>query len=687
MFYRRMTRIASIFVLLSLLLPGFSTAVQAETTAVTDDEIIYIDGAGFIRIIDPNVAPGTEAIDWVSPEGGWFDFAVGDFNNDGDMEIAAIGNGKLVVYDPVVRSEAVIPDGVTANNVPWARLFEMPIPGTPNLIGAGNMDQNVAGDEIIFGYSANEGNNINYRMTVIKKTDAEGRAWTTHVTSGYAAPWKFVVVGNVNNVGSDDIVRGRDIDNRIEAVEIDNNFNRIFERASAGPFLYESAAIGNFVPGGLNEVAATRTFQGTDTNPSLLVFTFVNNVWGQAEGFSTNFFPHPRYVFAADINGNGVDELFWLRELPANVGTGPRLYRVPRTGDGLPAFQSRLDEDNGYTRGAGGDTNGDGREEVVIMRNNKILMFNSPETGDTTTNTREWNVTTNGRSLVLANVDGTGYQAGARFAASRESVSVSLEAGTLSQAVLQIEVTNAGSGGNIPLTVVKESNVPWVSFSVSNATTPASIYLSGFTATQLAPGVYTERLRITSSAENVLNQPFYIPISLTVTEAKFSLSASNMSFVFRPDETAAKAQNIAVNGLPGLVFSAALLPKPEFQAAVAALGETPRFGFISEEGDVVLSNTIGEEYRIEVSEVTEVSAAANSWPSVEWATLESDRNTAPATITVTVQPEDVPNSVQRAVLVVIGDQRAGTYPENIKIAEVTVLKDVTAIINLPFISR
>jgi hypothetical protein len=687
MFYRRVQRIVSMVVLLSLLLPTFTSAAQAEATAVTDDEIIYLDAAGFIRIIDPNVATGTQAIDWVSPEGGWHDIAVGDFNNDGDMEIVAIGNSKLVIYDPVVRSAAVTPDDVI-NNVPWARLFEMPIPGTPNLVGAGNLDQNVAGHEIIFGYSTNEGNNINYRMTVIKKTDTEGRAWTTHITGGYAASWKFLAVGNINNVGSDDIVRIRDIDHRVEAIEVDNNFNRIFERAGDSLFTYTTAAIGRFHPSPTGEVAIARTFQGTSEARSLLLYSFTNNAWGVQTEDQWNFFPHPKHVFFADINGNGLDELFWLRDLPANAPlTFQRLHRVPRAGDGLPPFQARLDEDNGYTRGAGGDTNGDGRDEIVVMRNNKILMFNSAHTGDATSNTREWtNISTNGRSLILANVDGEGYKAGARLAASRESVAVSLEAGTLSTATLSVEITNAGSGGNIPLTVTKENNASWFTFSVSSATTPANIYLTGFSAAQLAPGIYRERLRITSSAD-VINQPFFVTVEMTVNEAKFNLSASSVGFIFRTDETAAKVQNVAVDGLPGLRFSAALLAKPDYQAAVAALGETPNFGYVSEEGDVVLSNSLGEEYRIEVEGAAEVSAAANTWPSVEWATVESNSNIVPATITITVDPADVVNMVQQAVLVVLADERAGSFPDNIRTAEVSVLKGVTSVISLPFISR
>ena len=86
------------------------TKVQAQTI---DDEIVYIDGAGVIRVLDTNQA-GTKLIQWFSDEDGFYDFALGDVNNDGDQEIIGIKGtgaaGKLVVYDPVVNSPAIPPD-------------------------------------------------------------------------------------------------------------------------------------------------------------------------------------------------------------------------------------------------------------------------------------------------------------------------------------------------------------------------------------------------------------------------------------------------------------------------------------------------------------------------------------------------------------------------------------------------
>ena len=111
--------IGMIAILSFLLLPSSPNQIAlAEPTANPDDEIIYIDASNTIRVIDPNVAAGTQEILWSSPDNIWFDFAAGDFNNDGDQEIVAIGGGKLTVFDPVVRDGSISPDG-EYNLVPW----------------------------------------------------------------------------------------------------------------------------------------------------------------------------------------------------------------------------------------------------------------------------------------------------------------------------------------------------------------------------------------------------------------------------------------------------------------------------------------------------------------------------------------------------------------------------------------
>ncbi|MEZ4836730.1 MAG: VCBS repeat-containing protein [Caldilineaceae bacterium] len=395
---RILARIASIFLILAVVLPTHTASpLQAEEAQVTDDEIVYIDTSGRIIVIDPNVAQGTTAITWQSPDTNWFDIATGDFNADGDDEIVAIGNGnRVTIFDPVMQPNSGLEPTGVYGNVPWRRLYDLTVSGPPNIVSAGNLDQFVAGDEIVFGYSVNEPNNIVHRMTVLKRNNASGTEWTTHIFAPYGATWKFVRAGNIDNQGSEDIIRLRDADTAAaQAAQIDNNWATIFERSRSG-FTYTSAAIGQFIPGGTGEVALTRTFPGTTEAPSVIVYQFTNNQW-TTSGLEYTYFPHPYYAFYADINGNGDDELFWIRDQGS-----VRLVMINAGGDGLPSFEVGLDSDQ-YRIGAGGDIDADGKDEIIVLRAGRILQFNAPEIGSGS-GTLPRDVANNGRSLAVGNL-------------------------------------------------------------------------------------------------------------------------------------------------------------------------------------------------------------------------------------------------------------------------------------------
>ncbi|MBI3960395.1 MAG: VCBS repeat-containing protein [Chloroflexi bacterium] len=691
-----LSRVTGILILLSLLLlPSSSTQIAlAEPAAGPDDEIIYIDSGGFIRVIDPNVEAGTQEITWSSPDNGWFDFATGDFNNDGDKEIVAIGGGKLTVFDPVLRDSTIVPDN-TSNLVPWVRLHERSLPNA-DIIGAGNLDQNVPGDEIVVGYNVSEPNGINYRVDVLKTADG-GRTWTTHISQGFGAKWTYIKVGNINNTGSDDLLMGRTTanDSLVEAHEVDNNFATIFSRGDSTIFTQRDGAIGQVYGGGTGEAVLLRTFNGATDHPVMLIYQFTNGSWQIVEDSnnfeiddSTHYFPHPFKVVTGDANGNGDDEIFWLRDVPGGDTSIARLVMINRGNDTLPAFETPLDADNGYRTLATGDPDGDGRDELAVMRNNRILVFTAVESGNTSLTRDYSNIGTNSRSLQLANLDGNGYVAGARFSASPTSLSTTLESGTVKTQNLSIQLTNIGSGGSLPISVSKESGSAWFSFSLGANATPASIFVTQFDASNLVPGVYKDRLKITSSNTSVLNQPFYIPIEMTVTAASFSLSSTSFAVAFADSETLTQTQSIAVNGLPGLTFSAAILSQPEFNAAAAALGQNPTQARFAESGALILGNGV-DEYTTSISRSTVEARATsvNSWPSAfPWIFASSPSVTVPGNITVAISPTLMTDSVSKGILLVLADDRAGAFPDNLKIVEFVVVKSVASVF-LPSIFR
>ncbi len=89
---------------------GFATSrAQSEPavpTADINDEIVFIDANGFIRVFDYVDDVPAETVRWYSPIGGFADIALGDVNDDSDMEIIGVRGGpeegELVIFDPVV---------------------------------------------------------------------------------------------------------------------------------------------------------------------------------------------------------------------------------------------------------------------------------------------------------------------------------------------------------------------------------------------------------------------------------------------------------------------------------------------------------------------------------------------------------------------------------------------------------
>ncbi|MBX3052263.1 MAG: hypothetical protein KF753_12345 [Caldilineaceae bacterium] len=207
------------------------------------------------------------------------------------------------------------------------------------------------------------------------------------------------------------------------------------------------------------------------------------------------------------------------------------------------------------------------------------------------------------------------------FQASPSGVSGQLEAGTIKTQNMAIQLTNVGGNGSLPITVVKENDSNWFSFSVGTNTTPTTIGVVQFDASHLLPGTYNERLKVTSTAPGV-NQPFYIPITLQVTPARFSIFPKSLDFTFINSSMTPQAADVILNGLPGLTFTA------------------------------LITST----------QVTRSTLWLSPFP---WLTLSSAGNTVPDTLTVWVDPSTFTPPYQRAFLVITADERAGIYPSNV----------------------
>ncbi|MEM7133053.1 MAG: clostripain-related cysteine peptidase [Chloroflexota bacterium] len=356
-----------------------------------DDEIIYLDPLGYIHILDTNQAHEV-AVDWSSPEGGYIDFAVGDFNDDSDMEIVAVkgigasGDG-FVIYDPVVNSNDIAIDGRTANGVPWAILYRDI--GSFTLVEAGNFDTAIPGDEIL--HIVDDGvSNSSLTILISDMVTPTGESWGHQMSTSHQRLWDQAIVGEIDGAvtGADEVILIRsdfesDTPESVMAVYRvdDGGFTSnipIWENIS-GQHRWLNAAIGDVIPGGHQELVVTRS-NVTDNAGHGFIMQYSADV-GLTDD---DLIPYPygvTDVILADINGQTNEssdkEIFFIKPEPT-LGV-PEFVMVNRGSDN-PLNQDAHVMIPGPDphSAASGDLNGDGKDELIVSCGDEICIHYQP---------------------------------------------------------------------------------------------------------------------------------------------------------------------------------------------------------------------------------------------------------------------------------------------------------------------
>lgn len=538
--------------------------VQAQTTN-SDDEIVYLDTAGFIRVLDPQVTSGQSTVQWVSPVGGWRDFALGDFNNDGDAEIVAVGgdsaNGKLVIYDPVIATGRIDANRVI-NLVPWTILYETDLPGAPLLVRAGDLLPTVAGDEIAYLFALNPADRLDSddlsRLALLQMADgvSDGSDWEEVISfADFGNVWDRISVGDLDNVAGEEIVLV-DRSGFVRVYRIEQDALLKFFENESGARPWQDGIATHWSSPELPELLMARS-----SSPGGATFwTFYydpSQATNFRDGYTELLLPTPRTLFAGDINGNGEDELFFLRDVPSTITNRMRLFMRNAGGDTLPVFEQLLDTDNGYQGGAAGDTDGDGRAEVVIIRNNNIRIYTTPESNSTLLIDNPLTTLSDGATIHLANLDRNGVVVTPKLTLSNAQLNPGLSAGA-DPTTLTVGLSNTASGtaSAIPFTAAVVGRPAWIIVSPSAGTTPATLSLT-LDPGRLATGTYTATIAIDSSNDQVLN----LPLALTVVA---TVRAGLMMTPDRPPtvvsscaaDSAPQQQTIRLTGPTGITFAA-----------------------------------------------------------------------------------------------------------------------------------
>ena len=671
-----------------------STApAYAVGSADPSEEIVYIDPNGMIKVLDTQ---GSPLVEWFSPTGGWKDAALGDVNDDGDLEIVAIGedggNVKVAVFDPVIASGSVDPNKKipAVDGIPWDTLYEASFPGSPEIVLSDDFDSAIPGDELLYAFQDGVGvSHVVVMNAAILGANGKptGRDWKQHVE--FVDPeagrtWRFGRSGNINGKGSAEavLVDSKSSKTRMDVFEVDGGFVRIDGKNSDSDTI-RKVAVGQIIAGGSDEIAEIRTTKpGSD---SLKIYKWVAEDGELNTDEAWAFSPQPEYVFLADLKGNGDKEVLFLRK--NSDENGSRLIMVDDWGDDqkqqieieISLADIEGGKDNEFKLGAGADVDGDGRDEIIIASGSRIVVFRDPHASVDANTRTEYLRETNNDTLVVGDLDSQGYIQGPVFGADKNLIEASLPTGT-SRGGFTVRLTNASSNDNVDFSVVQP--VPsWVKVSPLTGVTPATLNIT-FDATQIPVGVRRHTLQITSNAE-VVNKPFPIELVMTVEPAALTTNPLSASFVYFPcTPPVNEPMDIVINveGTSGLNYAAVILAVPEIGAAGAGpLAGNITGGEVDDKGMVVLYDDTGNSARFPAAaRQPEVSASSSiTWShDVGWITeATSITNTVPSTVSLTVDPSTLGDAfhLEQALMIFVADTRAGSPPDNIDILPITMM--------------
>lgn len=555
--------------------------INIESLNNIDEEVIYLDGDGTIRVLDTN--PGSDgAITWSSPVAGFEYLAAGDFNLDGDDEVVAARNvndaGQIVIYDPVVSDASVAADG-RIGNVPWKTLDTINLDGEITVLDVGDLNLALAGDEILVVMKLENGG-TGVRIYSSADQSIDGVGWQVHIEADFAWEWDAAAIGNIDGEKTDEVVllSSRNISDsntsRLHVYQVDTT-----SLASKTPIVtrdlttisWKSAAIGEVKNLGAREIVVVGDADG-NINNNIHVFS-TNLDAGTMDYVDTNdrdsVAPDPSLTFLADVTGivnNQRDmEMFFLRSVPSDNTSSPRFFARNQGNDSFDAdlFDLALDADNGWQAGTGADVDGDAKDEIVLMRDNAIRVYTAPDEGTDLASYQTNNsipISTDSTNVLGANLDRNGVPAPLRFEATISGLESGLEPDEVGTFTIQVD-----SDEPVAFTAALPTTKPgWVnSLSPLSGQSPANLALTVSTA-GLTPGEYTTTVTVTPSGAAVESGAIEIPVTLVVLDNSFSVGATQIKGVYSPCQPPFLRNtltNMTVTATTTATFTAVVLPE------------------------------------------------------------------------------------------------------------------------------
>ncbi|NOZ26789.1 MAG: VCBS repeat-containing protein [Chloroflexi bacterium] len=589
---------------------GIPTVAAAPTV---DQEIVYLDSTGRIKVHDPYVPPGKEAVVWQSPDSGWSAVATGDFNGDGDDEIIALRGATAKVFDPVVqKGQAKVVFNRSASPNVW------------ELVATGDIDAD-GRDEIVLTHSDNAGG-IREHLTVWDG-GADGTSWTKVRDNGYGWPWDAIALGDVNADGRDDIGMIRyweSLHDRRLTILNPVTWSALHDKSYDFPWLDIAIGDTDAVSNLKDEIVLTRQDVIAALN-SYLVMRWKSGSSSLDTVHGEKFYPYFTDIALGDVNNSGDDEVFLLRDPRTDDGVSfiMRNYGT----DAVPSFEVRIGRN--WKAVVAGDVDGDSRAEAVILSSTQIRIYQSPDVDTSYTNIAGSYRTFGRNPIALGNLDGEGIVAEPQLGVTPTSLSLQLQSGDKTNRF--VDVTNVGAGGSFAWSATVTAGSKWLTISPSSGTTPATITLL-IDTTGMPPGTYEGRVQVT--AAGISGSPKEVVVNLTLTAPPFDV---------QPDKIVLTVMTGRTYPLPRILITGSGI---DWVAGVIPAGSW-----------VTLSDALDRSGKLEITEDgvrVEGESGVVTVPTVPWVNLEPSEGTAPSAIYVTVDETKMTPGLNRATIVIDG---------------------------------
>jgi hypothetical protein len=283
----------------------------------------------------------------------------------------------------------------------------------------------------------------------------------------------------------------------------------------------------------------------SSSQDSFRVYSYTNNTFpadpGAAGSWQGGFLfePGPRTVFMGDINGSGDDEAILLRKVDNNPTAARLIVRGNGDDQIISEFQSGLPlaDDNGYLAGAAGDIDGDGKDELIIIRDTNIRWFPDGHNSAGFVNYSEFG--TNRRSIAVGDLDKAGSNAGPRFEASIAKLERNVNYGFTTSGTFTVK--NGGTDDSIAFFATVDGNPSWLTLLPNVGTIPGKSSTGlqikyTVDASNLAINqTHSTNIRITSNGTPAAtNSPLVIPVALTVVTPPFEATPTSANAFYYP---------------------------------------------------------------------------------------------------------------------------------------------------------